>query len=76
MPSVRRYPAHPERVCWGCEKYCPAEDLACGNGTIRTPHPRELFGSDWMEWMELRRQGRREGDSRANVPSVASRIER
>jgi hypothetical protein len=36
-------------VCWGCDKYCPADDLACGNGTIRTPHPAELFGEDWLE---------------------------
>lgn len=43
-------PLHPERVCWGCDKYCPAEDLACGGGTIRTPHPKELFGADWLEW--------------------------
>jgi hypothetical protein len=43
-------PPHPERVCWGCDKYCPAEDLACGNGTIRTAHPCELFGADWLEW--------------------------
>ena len=42
-------PVHPERVCWGCDKYCPADDLACGNGTIRTPHPVELFGDDWWE---------------------------
>jgi len=42
-------PAHPERVCWGCDKYCAADDLACGNGTIRTPHPKELFGDDWLE---------------------------
>jgi len=39
-------PPHPERVCWGCDKYCPADDLACGNGTVRTPHPVELFGRD------------------------------
>ena len=45
-------PAHPERVCWGCEKLCPADSLACGNGTIRTLHPAELFGDDWMEWFE------------------------
>lgn len=44
------YPAHPERTCWGCERYCAAGDLACGNGTIRTPHPIELFGQDWREW--------------------------
>ena len=43
-------PKNPERVCWGCDKYCPAESLACGNGTIRTPHPVELFGEDWLQW--------------------------
>jgi hypothetical protein len=43
-------PKHPERICWGCEKFCPGDDLACGNGTIRTPHPLELFGDDWVEW--------------------------
>jgi hypothetical protein len=43
-------PKHPERICWGCDRYCPADDLACGNGTIRSPHPVELFGEDWLEW--------------------------
>lgn len=43
-------PKHPERICWGCDKYCPADDLRCGNGTIRTQHPVELFGEDWVEW--------------------------
>lgn len=43
-------PKHPERVCWGCDKYCPADSLACGNGSERTQHPVELFGEDWMEW--------------------------
>ena len=43
------HPHHPERICWGCDKFCPAEELACGNGTIRTPHPIELFGHDWIE---------------------------
>jgi len=42
-------PLHPERVCWGCSEYCRADDLACGNGSIRTPHPRELFGDDWAD---------------------------
>ena len=45
-------PAHPDRVCWGCEKLCSADSLACGNGTIRTLHPLELFGDDWAEWFE------------------------
>jgi len=43
-------PSHPERVCWGCDRYCPAQSMVCGNGTIRTPHPAELFGDDWHEW--------------------------
>jgi hypothetical protein len=43
-------PSHPERICWGCDRYCPANDLVCGNGTIRTPHPSELFGKDWERW--------------------------
>jgi hypothetical protein len=42
-------PPHPERICWGCDKYCPADDLGCANGTIRTMHPVELFGDDWHE---------------------------
>ena len=41
-------PKYPERICWGCDKYCSAGDLRCGNGTIRTPHPVELFGEDWL----------------------------
>ncbi len=41
------HPKNPERVCWGCGKYCSAGDLACGNGAIRTPHPCELLGEEW-----------------------------
>ncbi|CAG0951402.1 hypothetical protein BURK2_00218 [Burkholderiales bacterium] len=44
------HPKYPERICWGCERYCVADDLACGNGTERTPHPAELFGEDWYAW--------------------------
>lgn len=40
-------PSHPERICWGCDLYCPAKALACGNGADRTMHPMELFGEDW-----------------------------
>ncbi|WP_083251238.1 DUF3079 domain-containing protein [Acidihalobacter yilgarnensis] len=43
-------PKHPERICWGCDQYCPADSLICGNGTDRTQHPAELFGDDWYEW--------------------------
>ena len=48
-PKVALNPKHPERICWGCGLYCPADDLRCGNGTIRTQHPSELFGADWLE---------------------------
>jgi hypothetical protein len=47
LPKKVMHPPHPERICWGCDLYCPADDLRCGNGTIRTPHPVELFGEDW-----------------------------
>jgi hypothetical protein len=47
-------PTHPERICWGCDKYCPAAELACGNGTIRTPHPVELFGDDWVALFDVK----------------------
>ena len=48
--KIPLHPKHPERTCWGCDKYCSADDLRCGNGTIRTQHPVELFGDDWTEW--------------------------
>jgi hypothetical protein len=40
-------PGHPERICWGCEHFCPANDMRCGNGTERAQHPIELWGDDW-----------------------------
>ena len=48
---MRKFPArpgHPERICWGCEHLCPADDMRCGNGTDRAQHPIELWGDDWM----------------------------
>ncbi len=41
------HPAHPERNCWGCERYCAADAMLCGNGSERAQHPVELFGEDW-----------------------------
>ena len=52
------HPKHPERVCWGCEKLCPAEDLRCGNGSDRAQHPVELLGEDWVEWSERQERSR------------------
>jgi hypothetical protein len=43
-------PAHPERTCWGCDKYCAADQMQCGNGSDRTMHPMETFGEGWEEW--------------------------
>ncbi|GGX77416.1 DUF3079 domain-containing protein [Vogesella alkaliphila] len=44
------HPRHPERICWGCDKYCPAGSLQCGNGSGRTQHPAEMLGDDWYLW--------------------------
>ncbi len=63
MTRIPLKPKNPERICWGCDKYCPDTDLACGNGTIRTPHPVELFGADWYEWVERKE---RENDAAAS----------
>jgi len=41
------HPAKPELICWGCDRYCAAGDMICGNGSDRTQHPVELFGDDW-----------------------------
>lgn len=43
-------PPHPERNCWGCDRYCPSHALMCGNGSERTQHPVEFFGPDWATW--------------------------
>ena len=43
-------PGHAERLCWGCDRYCAANEMMCGNGSVRTPHPVELFGDDWQDW--------------------------
>ena len=59
MTKLPIKPANPERVCWGCDKYCPADDLACGNGTVRTAHPCELFGDDWLTWERRRPEANR-----------------
>ncbi len=48
--KIPLHPAHPERICWGCQHYCSAKAMSCGNGSERTPHPVELFGDDWFEW--------------------------
>ena len=51
------HPAHPERICWGCDKYCPVASLGCGNGSDRTQHPAELLGDNWYESYGLDERG-------------------
>jgi len=41
------HPKHPERICWGCDRYCSTDSMACGNGSGRTMHPAETLGEDW-----------------------------
>lgn len=43
-------PKNPERICWGCDQYCPPDAMRCGNGSERTQHPVELFGEGWNDW--------------------------
>jgi hypothetical protein len=47
MGKASIHPKHPERICWGCEKYCPTNRLNCRE--TRVEHPVELFGEDWLE---------------------------
>jgi Protein of unknown function (DUF3079) len=70
MKKLPLRPAQPERVCWGCDKYCPADDLGCGNGTIRAPHACELFGDDWLEWSLGDRKGTGAGPARPTTSSL------
>jgi hypothetical protein len=32
--------------------------MCCGNGTIRAPHPVELFGEDWFEVLQAEEKAR------------------
>jgi Protein of unknown function (DUF3079) len=49
MPSrLRTDPKHPERVCWGCDKCCSANDLRYGNGADQAQQPSEIFDHDWL----------------------------
>lgn len=61
-------PPHPERLCWGCDKYCPVDSLACGNGADRTQHPMELFGEDWQEW----ESGNQEAEAKGSAEGSAA----
>ncbi len=60
------HPSNPERICWGCDKYCSVDSLACGNGSDRTQHPVELFGNGWFDWGLDAPSGQSEPEDRMN----------
>ncbi len=61
--KVPLLPKHPERICWGCDRYCPTNSMACGNE--RCPHPVEVMGEDWFQNdPEFARQAETEDDER------------
>ena len=48
MASTKRValqPRHPERICWGCDKYCAADELASVPGDFRAA-PRSDDGAN------------------------------
>lgn len=47
MKEALIHPKHPERICWGCAKCCPANDLA--SREERFTHPIEFYGYDWLQ---------------------------
>ncbi|MCB6184482.1 DUF3079 domain-containing protein [Leeia sp. TBRC 13508] len=51
MKKLPIQPKHPERICWGCDKYCATSQMYCGNGSTRTMHPIEIFGEDWADML-------------------------
>ena len=68
MNAAFLHPRHPERTCWGCDRLCTANDLGCGNGTVRTQHPIELLGDDWLEFADAHR-----GTAIEEVPESSDR---
>jgi hypothetical protein len=63
-------PKHPERICWGCDKYCAVNAMLCGNGSDRTQHPAEIFGDDWAEWDQNAEREKSEHDGTSDPATV------
>jgi len=55
-PKLAINPRHPERICWGCDKYCSADDLAAATERF-VPGTRwnssEKIGSNGDSTMKL-----------------------
>ncbi|NJN00223.1 MAG: DUF3079 domain-containing protein [Aquincola sp.] len=43
-------PAQPECLCWRWDRYCSADAMTCGNGSIATLHPAEFFYRHGFKW--------------------------
>jgi hypothetical protein len=63
------HPKHPERICWGCDQYCPADAMKCGNGSGRTQHPIELLGDDWYKFGDWGLDPEAETETSTSPPS-------
>ncbi|MGS1010236.1 DUF3079 domain-containing protein [Achromobacter anxifer] len=66
------HPKHPERICWGCDRYCPTDSMACGNGSGRTMHPAETLGDDWYmvgDWGFDEEDGKAQGQTQSAQPT-------
>ncbi|OGB18920.1 MAG: hypothetical protein A2W72_15350 [Burkholderiales bacterium RIFCSPLOWO2_12_67_14] len=61
-------PPHPERNCWGCDRFCAADALLCGNGSERTQHPIETFGPGWESWSGIPEE--KDGDAATEAPAT------
>ena len=70
------HPAHPERVCWGCERYCAADSMRCGNGSERSQHPCELLGDDWIDFGLDAQRGADSGADAVADPSASAPVTR
>jgi hypothetical protein len=47
----------------------PVDALMCGNGSLATPHPSELFGEDWMHWgVDARKPGQASEPAPSDIP--------
>ena len=70
------FPKNPDRICCGCDKYCAATDLQCGNGSERIQHPFELDGPDWYrqgDWRNLLSQAQQSELGILPAPQAAAK---
>ncbi|MGV7207212.1 DUF3079 domain-containing protein [Oxalobacteraceae bacterium A2-2] len=67
-------PSRPELICWGCDRYCAADAMACGNGSDRTQHPVELFGPGWDRFgLNARDEDNSDADADADADASSAR---